>query len=248
MKLSIITTVYNAEPYVQESLDSVFNQTFEDFELIIVDDCSTDKTNEILQKYKNHPKVIFLENEFNKGVSFSRNRALTVAKGEYIAIHDADDISLPYRFEKEVKYLDNHSEITVVGSHAFKIDINGKITGFMTYPPETTENARRVIKDFKLNPIIDSSSMFRKQTILDIGMYPEEKRFRTVQDFYLWCTLLAKGYKIHNFQEPLIKYRDNPNGVTKKRHFEQRLSTDIVWELFSNIFDKKGIEISFPNK
>ena len=194
-KISIVMCTFNAEKYLVDSLDSVFNQPYKDFELIIVNDCSTDNSKDIIQNYTKHPEVVVLNNKYNEGVSFSRNKAFLSAKGEYIAIQDADDITLPIRFEKQVKYLDQHPEITVVGGHAIRINETGMHIGNMIYPPEETKNAFRVIRQFKLNPIIDPSCMFRRQPILDIGGYRMEPELRTVQDFDLWCRLLTKGHQ-----------------------------------------------------
>ena len=127
MKLSVITTIYNAAPYLEKSLDSVFDQTFKDFELILVNDGSTDESRDIMLKYTHLPNVRMLENTHNEGIPTSRNRALLVATGEYIAIHDGDDISFPERFQKEVDHLDEHKDIDFLGSYAIKINHNGDI-------------------------------------------------------------------------------------------------------------------------
>ncbi len=231
-QLSIVTCVYNADQYLRESLNSIFSQTYQDFELIIVNDASTDKSREIIDEYMHHSEVILLENSYNEGVPYSRNKGFLEAQGEYIAIHDADDVSLPYRFQKQVTFLDNHKDITFIGGHAVRISDTGKILGSMHYPPEHTRDAFRVITRFKLNPIIDPSCMFRRQPILDIGAYRMEPELRTVQDFDLWCRLLTQGHLLYNFQEPLIKYRINPKGVTRLKKQEQVQATDIVWAAF----------------
>ncbi len=230
-KLSIVTAVYNAERYLEESLESVFNQSYSDFELILVNDASTDKSADVLNKYATRSNVVLLNNKYNEGVSFSRNRAFLVAQGEYIAIQDADDVSLPHRFTKQVELLDKRSEITVTGGHAVRIGETGQFLGSMIYPPEHTGAAFRAIR-LKLNPIIDPSSMFRRQPILDIGAYRMDPELRTVQDFDLWCRLLIQGHQLYNFQEPLIKYRINPHGVTRLRKQEQVEATDKVWAAF----------------
>jgi len=231
-KLSIIVAVFNAERYIKESLDSIFAQPYTDFELILIHDGSTDNTLELLQPYAERPNVILLQNKYNEGYGFSRNRGFVIAQGEYIAIHDADDITLPDRFQKEVSFLDQRKDITVVGGHAIKISDTGQIIGSIVYPPETTRDAFRVIRRFKLNPIIDPSSMFRRQPILDIGAYRMEPELRTVHDFDLWCRLLIKGHHLYNFQEPLIKYRINPTGITRTKQQEQIEATDIIWAAF----------------
>lgn len=231
-KLSVVTCIYNAEKHLNESLDSVFNQTFKDFELILINDASTDKTNEIIQTYANRPEVTVLKNMYNEGVPYSRNRGFWQARGEYIAIHDADDVSLSHRFKKQISFLDTNPHVTVVGGHAIRISDGGKILGSMIYPPEHTRGAFRVITQFKLNPIIDPSCMFRRQPVLDIGAYRMEPELRTVQDFDLWCRLLVNGHLLYNFQEPLIKYRINPEGITRLRKQEQMEATDVVWAAF----------------
>jgi len=231
-KLSVIMAVYNAERYIKESLESVFSQTYDDFELILISDGSTDNSLELLKPYAKRSNVTLLQNKYNEGYGYSRNRGFIAAQGEYIAIHDADDVSLPHRFQKEVEFLDQRKDITVVGGHAVRISDTGQFIGSMSYPPENTEDAFRVIRQFKLNPIIDPSSMFRRQPILDIGCYRMEPELKTVHDFDLWCRLLLEGHYLYNFQEPLIKYRINPAGVTRIRKQEQVEATDLVWAAF----------------
>lgn len=228
MKLSIITTVYNAAPYLKQSLDSVFNQTFKDFELILVNDGSTDESKDIMLKYLHLPNVRLLENTYNEGIPTSRNRALLAAKGDYVAIHDGDDISFPERFQREVDYLDEHKDITFLGSYAIKINHNGDTTGSMVYPPKTTPEAFMLINKFKLNPIIDSSCMYRKAAIIKNGGYTMEEDLRTALDFHLWCRLLSQGYKLTNIQEPLIYYRVNPKGVTRTENDKMVEATDAI--------------------
>jgi glycosyltransferase involved in cell wall biosynthesis len=231
-KLSIITTIYNAERYVQESLDSIFSQPFSDFELILVNDGSTDKTRDIILQSLNRPNVRLLENKYNEGIPVSRNRALLEARGKYVAIHDADDVTLPQRFIKQVKMLDSRKEIVAVGTHAIKINASGQVIGSMVYPPKTTEQAFRMIMQIKLNPIIDPSCMYRKDMIIDYGGYPMDPEFLTVPDFHLWCRLISNNHRIANIQERLIKYRVNPKGVTRTRNAEMVQATNKVWASF----------------
>jgi len=231
IRLSVITTVFNAAPYLRQSLDSVFAQTFNDFELILVNDGSTDDSRNIMLEYLDFPNVRMLENEYNEGIPTSRNRALLAAQGEYIAIHDGDDVSFTDRFEKEVDYLDKHDDITFLGSHAQKINHNGDTIGSMVYPPKTTLEAFRLIR-LKLNPIIDPSCMYRKEAVLKIGGYSMEESIRTALDFHLWCRLLVNNYKMANLQEPLIYYRVNPKGVTRTEHDKMVEATDIIEAIF----------------
>jgi glycosyltransferase involved in cell wall biosynthesis len=232
-KVSVITTVYNAEKYIHESLDSIFNQTFQDFELILVNDCSTDNTESVLQEYVDkHNNITLVKNDSNRGVFYGRNRGLLLAQGEYVAIHDADDVSLPERLEKEVSFLDRHQKIVFVGSYALRISQTGEEIGSMVYPPRDTGGAFSVITRFKLNPIIDPSSMYRREIILNHGGYTLDPALRTVADFELWCRLLCHGCLMANIQEPLIKYRINPKGVTRTENQTMMEATDLVWARF----------------
>jgi glycosyltransferase involved in cell wall biosynthesis len=231
-KLSIITTVYNVEEYLRPSLESVFAQTFSDFELILVNDGSTDHTRDILLEYMERPNVRLLENRYNEGIPVSRNRALLAASGEYVAIHDGDDISLDHRFEKEVAFLDENPDIGFMGGHAIKISAAGEKIGSMHYPPATTPEAFMIVTRYKLNPIIDPSCMYRRQLILDNGGYSMDPEIRTALDFHLWCRLLCKGVKLANLQEPLIKYRINPKGVTRTENDTMVQTTDLIWATF----------------
>jgi len=231
-KLTIITSCYNAAQYLEESLSSVFEQSFQDWELIIIDDGSTDDSLKIMKKFCGPSNVRLLLNKNNEGIPISRNRALLEAEGEYIAIHDADDISLPSRFMEETELLDSSPEIDIVGSHAFKISHTGAFLGVMVYPPATTKEAFVQIVRYKLNPIIDPSCMYRKTAVLAAGGYTMDSKFRTALDFHLWCRLLCDGHKLENIQSPLIKYRINPEGVTRTHNQTMVETTDLIWGAF----------------
>lgn len=231
-ELSIITTAYNAEDFIRESIESVLAQTFKDYEHIIVNDGCTDNTFNIVKEYSNLKHIKILENQYNEGVPYSRNFALSKAEGKYIAIHDADDISLPERMEEEVDFLRSNPELTFIGSHAIKISCNGAVIGNMSYPPEDTFGGFSSIIKYKLNPIIDPSCMFVKDDIINNGGYSFNENYKTAQDFELWCRLLVRGFKMSNIQKPLIKYRINPNGVTQTKRQEQVEATDLIWSQF----------------
>ena len=224
-KVSIICTFYNAEKYIEESILSILKQSFTDFEFILVDDGSTDNSLKIVKKLS-HPKIRILVNKNNEGYNVGRNRALLSANGEYIAIHDADDISLFHRIEKQVMFLEKNPNITVVGSWAAKINDNGQTIGAMVYPAQDSLAAINSIIKFRLNPIIDPSAMYRRQEILDFGGYSMEDKITA--DFDLWCRLIQNGKKIASIPEILIKYRINPTGLSKSRKEEIDKNTDLI--------------------
>jgi glycosyltransferase involved in cell wall biosynthesis len=249
LKVSVILSVFNAIPHLKDSLKSIFNQTFKDYEVIFVNDGSTDDSEKLLREYLDKPHVRLLKNINNEGIPISRNRALLIAKGEYIAIHDGDDISLETRLQKEVEYLDSHPDITFIGSYAYKMNQSGKVMGIMSYPPTETTEAFRVIKNYKLNPIIDSSCMYRKDIILSNGGYSMAPEMKTALDLHLWCRLLCKGNKMSNIQEPLIMYRINPNGVTQTQNKKMLETTENIVATFRrNNFEEVVLIPSFFKK
>ena len=114
-RISIIMPAYNAEKYIREAIESILNQTYTDFEFIIINDGSTDKTKEIIKSYSD-PRIVYMENEENSGIVVTLNKGLKCAQGEYIARMDSDDISLPDRFEKQIAYMDKHKDVGVLGT------------------------------------------------------------------------------------------------------------------------------------
>jgi glycosyltransferase involved in cell wall biosynthesis len=114
-RITVLMPVYNGEKYLREAIDSIFNQTFTDFEFLIVDDGSTDNSVEIINSYQNS-RINLVKNDKNEGLVYTLNRGLSLAKGEYIARMDCDDISLPERLKKQIDFLDSNSEIAVVGT------------------------------------------------------------------------------------------------------------------------------------
>lgn len=233
-KVTVITTCFNTEKYIRESLDSIFEQTFKDFDLVLLDDGSTDRTKEIAEEYANkYSSVItLLSNKKNEGIPYSRNKAILKATGKYIAIHDADDISMPNRLESEVNFLDENDKISFIGSFAYRISTNGADAGSISYPPENTEEAFSLISRYKINPIIDPTSMFKAKDIIEHGGYTMDNKLKTVLGFELWCRMLCHGYKMANIRKYLIKYRINPNGVTRTENQSVVEATDTVWSKF----------------
>lgn len=235
--VSVITPAYNCEQYIEESIGSIFSQKFKNFELIIVNDGSTDNTAKIVSDlFQKAPdwlseRFVFIDRQTNHGCFKTRTEAIKLSDGKYIAIHDADDISLSNRLEKQYIYLKNWPEIWCVGSVAITIDENGKKTGIWDYPPEKHEMIIKSIQGCK-NPIIDPSTMFRRDVFLKIGGYSLRDDRILVDDMDLWLRSILKGYKIYNFQKPLIKYRINQEGNTlkhKKKMIKQHM---IVWREF----------------
>jgi len=219
-KISVIMSVFNGEEYLEESIKSILNQTFKDFEFIIVNDGSTNRTEEILEKYQSKdPRIKIIVNEENIGLTKSLNKAIDISRGKYIARQDADDISLPQRLEKQVEFLETHNEIKVLGTFGYKIDKDGDILAEQTLPISLEQIKKTLIKT---NPFIHSSVMMEKEIIDRVGKYNE--KFRTSQDYELWFRILriAKGYNLPLF---LVKKRYHKDMISLKKDKEELKNT-----------------------
>lgn len=205
-------SVYNADKYLQEAVDSVLNQTYQDFEFIIINDCSKDKSAEILRNYeKIHKKIILIDNVDNLGLTRNLNLALTIAKGKYIARMDADDVCEPTRFEKQRAYLKKHKNVDIIGSFSTNINQDGEITGNRTVP--VTHNDIMLLLP-KLCPMTHPTVMFRKSSLKKLCNY--NIKYNTSQDYDMWFRAASAGLKFHNLPEYLLKYRMDGKYVGRK--------------------------------
>lgn len=205
-------SVYNADKYLTEAIDSILAQTYPDFEMIVVNDKSTDKSGDILKAFaQKNPQIVILENAQNVGLTRSLNRGLAIAKGEYVARMDADDISAPDRFEKQVAFLDTHPDYSFVSCIGRYIDEKGNPEQLRPFP-ETNEEIYAMMP--KVDAVMHPGVMFRRKDIAKIGNYCED--FRVVQDYDLWFRGMAAGYKFYNIQEPLVLFRKNESYNSRK--------------------------------
>jgi len=213
-QISVILSVYNAEKYLEESIQSIIKQTFKDWELIIINDGSTDNSFNIINKYVSD-KIKCINLKKNIGIARARHKGIEIAEGEYLAIHDADDISSLDRLETQYEYLTKNLDIFCLGSHAYKIDINTNIIGEMDYPSIFHND---IVSDFIYckNPIIDPTTMFIKKDYFRIGGYSFDKDVYLIPDMDLWLRALERDYLFHNLDSKLVYYRDNPDGMTQK--------------------------------
>lgn len=197
--ISVIMPAYNAEKYLEESIKSILNQTFTNFEFIIINDGSKDNTKKIIDIYKKKDKrIILLNNPKNLGLQVSLNRGLKLAKGKYIARMDSDDISLSNRFQIQINFLDRNKDIFLVGGSAIVINEKGEKVGCFI----KDDSPRRIKKKLlKSNPFIHPSIMFRNEMI-----YYREK-FVCSEDYDLYLRLLTDDKNMRSLSNILIKYR-----------------------------------------
>lgn len=209
--ISVLMPIYNCEDYIQEAVESILNQTYTNYELIIIDDASTDATVEIIKTYKDERINLIVKPE-NTGYTNSLNNGLKIAKGKYIARMDGDDISLPTRFEKQVAVLEANPNIVVCGS-VFKIIGSNKLNT----NPETHEEIKMAL--LQDSAIGHPTSMLRKST-LEENNVEYDTSMQPAEDYDLWVRLLKYG-ELYNIQEPLFLYRVHEGQVSNVKRVKQ---------------------------
>ncbi len=209
-KVSIILPVYNAEKFLDENLLSILNQSFEDFEFIIINDESKDKSAEIIQRYAEKDKrIIFLNNEKNMGCVKTRNKGLKLARGEYIAVMDPDDVCLTDRFKIQVDYLDRHPEIFLIGGSAIVIDEEGNRMGILLKEDNPEKIAKKMVN---ANCMIHPSVMHR-----NTQEFFYREKFIISDDYDFLLMVLSTNKKMSNVPEFIVKYRINKGSATNTK-------------------------------
>lgn len=223
--VTVLMPVYNAEKFVEHAVRSIINQSFKEFELIVVDDGSTDQTHRILMQFDK--KVVKVFSQEKSGITAALNRGLSLANGKYIARMDADDIALPERLQKQVAFLEAYPEIGIVGSAVLVIDDSGRKWGVQTFEP--TDIGIRWTSLLK-NPFVHPSVMFRKNLLDDHNL--EYRSLHHAEDYDLWIRLL-RFTKGSNIEQPLMLYRVHKSNVSilhRKAQFESHyaISRDVI--------------------
>lgn len=206
-KVTVLMPAYNAAKYIYEAIASVLQQTFSDFELVIVNDGSTDDTVSIINSFKD--ERIVLINQENAGIANALNTGLKHAKAPYIARFDADDICHPQRLEKQVAFLNDNPEYILVGSDLDYILENGDFLFHFRCIAHTHEEIAN--KLYYYCPFAHPAVMYRKESICQAGGYSVDAH--NFEDYFLWAKIAHAG-KFHNIPEPLLLYRLNPSSVT----------------------------------
>ncbi len=215
-KVSVLMPVYKTnEEYLRAAIDSILQQTFTDFEFLILDDCPDDSRENIIKSYPDS-RIKYTKNDKNLGITPSRNKLIHMASGEYLAIFDHDDISLPYRLEKQVAYLDEHADVGVVSSWVNEFPKH-KI---LTYPQTDDDIKLALVKHCV---VAHSASMIRKSVLTENHLKYEEI-FTPAEDYGLWCRLIGVT-KFYNIPEVLFHYRKHANNTSKLQQYKMNLAT-----------------------
>ena len=238
--ISVIVPVFNAEKYLPEALRSILKQTLADFELLVVYDRSKDRSLEILEEYARGDSRLKIIAGPGKGLPSALNSALEVARGKYIARMDADDICVPNRFEKQVRFLEEHPDVGIVGSSFTVFDDRGALR-VIRHPTEPLELFWKMITDTK---IAHPTVMFRRSALGD-ARYPDVE----AEDFALFSRMMRRT-KIANIGEPLLSYRthrDNKSLLPEKKARLRAAVNRTYLETYADLGGPAGFEDVFWN-
>lgn len=206
---------YNAEKYIKKAIESILDQTYTNFEFIIINDGSTDATLEIIKSF-NDSRIVLIDNQTNMQMSSALNAGLKIVKGKYIARMDADDESLPTRFAKQILFLEKHSDIGVLGSAFFSLSPNNK-KSLGKYPTSNRVCLQRLTQ----SPCFaHPTTMIRT---LSLGNLRYIKDCDAAEDYKLWVDLAKQGVQFANLSEPLLYYRDHDFNTFNLNLVQQKL-------------------------
>jgi glycosyltransferase involved in cell wall biosynthesis len=219
-ELSVITAVYNGARFLPDAIDSVLAQTVSNFEFIIVDDGSTDETPDILERYRKQDSRIIILSQPNRGIPSSLNRAIAAARTDLLAHIDADDRALPFWLERQLQFLAQYPENSVVSSYAYLINSEGARIGKSQNVIDVEQGLREMNPQLFLD-IVHSTVLMRKSKLLEVGGYREGQTY--LEDRDLWGRLITAGQSIRCNPELLVDYRVHSGSVTVKKRSESQV-------------------------
>ena len=222
-KVSVIMGVYNVETTIEAAINSILEQTYQDFELILCDDGSTDKTFDVASQYekKYTDKIVLLKNEKNMGLNYTLNKCLVEAKGVYIARMDGDDVCDSERFAEEIAVLENEPDIAIVSTDMQHFDESGT-WGRISHPtyPQNIDFLRGT-------PFCHAPCMVRKEAYDAVGGYSVDDKLLRVEDYHLWMKMYMAGYRGKNLNKALYSMRDDRNAYSRRK-FKYRINETYV--------------------
>ncbi len=217
-KVTILMPVYNAVPYLAKAIESIINQTFNDFEFLIFNDGSTDNSADIIRSYTDR-RIVFFDNNQNQGYVYHLNRGIEIAKGEYIARMDADDISLPTRLKEQVDLMDYNLNIGVCGTWFKFID-----SSYIVKHPKDDSQIRLALLN---NCVIGHPTVMLRADLLRRFSLRYDSSFVPAEDYLMWIKL-AQYCKLANLSKVLLEYRIHSNQISSTRKYDQEKKAQLV--------------------
>lgn len=217
--VSVLMPAYNTEKYIEKAIKSILEQTFKDFEFIIIDDCSTDETWNIIKKIqKNDKRIICIHHQKNVKIPATRNELVMKAQGAYIAWQDADDISMPDRLELQFSHLEKNPTVGIVGGFLEFFDENGS-KSIRKYASDDATLRKNI---FRYSPVAQPAAMIRKDVFKKVGLYDE--KYTVAQDLDM-SFRIGTYYEFANIPKVLLKYREHGKSATFSRLKDQLKNT-----------------------
>jgi glycosyl transferase family 2 len=216
MKVTVLLPVYNAGRSLDLALRSVIQQTFSDYEILVIDDASTDDSLERIRRHEALcPRIRIIAHPENRGLSISLNEGLEAARGDYVARMDQDDESLPERLATQVAFMDANADCAVAGSHVYHMGATREFDRLVTLPVSANEIAATLPR---YNCMYHPATMLRRKVMLALGGYREQ--FKNAEDYDLWLRV-SRSHALANIPTPLLRYRFSTTGMTLGRKWQQ---------------------------
>ncbi|MGP6146562.1 glycosyltransferase family 2 protein [Jeotgalibaca sp. A122] len=238
-KITVLMPVYNAEAYLRESIESILGQTFTDFDLLAIDDGSTDASAEIIQSFEDE-RVIYLNNEQNMGIVKTLNRGLDLIKSDYIVRMDSDDICLPSRFEQQVAFMDANPEVAVAGTSIKIFNDSGKTTDKIV---ET--DSKRIRTQLLFEASIMHPTVILRNAVIQKEQYRYDARHKSTEDLGMWQKISMK-YELANLPSIQLEYRDNAFGITRTSEKDMNSFDEAHIVVYRDLF--KQLSLSFSDE
>ena len=241
--VSVIMPVYNSEKYLSLAIRSIINQTYREFELLIISDGSSDNSPNIIKEYvETDSRIRIIDNGANRGLVYSLNKGIEESKGKYVAIMHADDISLPERFEIQVDYLEQNEDISLLGTNVRylgTLDISRMGMG-----PDMIK-----VMFMGLNMLYHPTMMMRRKDIIDKKLRYKDFYF-SAEDFKMWTDAVVSGLKIANLSDVLLEYRIHDSQITsvynsKQNQLAELIKKEYINDLLGDVLSEKDIDIIF---
>ena len=233
--VTVLIPVFNGEKYLSQAIKGVLNQTYTDFEFLIVDDASTDNSKNIIKSYDDS-RIKLVENGWNLGQTATLNKGIKLAKGKYIARLDQDDLSLPKRLEKQVEFLNSNPDITAVGSYVICIDENGNYMRESIWPVGFENNLFNILCG--IPPVGHPAVMYRKEVVEKIGYYRND--YSVSSDLDLWLRIYSKGCTCSNIPDNLTYYRiHSEQGSDIQKNLQRKNHILAFYDFYSQLTKKE---------
>jgi len=242
--ISVVIPTYNCAKFLPGAISSVIEQTYKIIEIIVVDDCSHDDTEQVVKRFPmGIYNIKYIKHDENKGISATRNTGIATAKGEFIAFLDADDIWAPHKLEYQYKIFKENPQLGLVFTGYKLIDLNKRI--MREYLPPRFKNQNDFIKNLLIRNVVNptSSVLIKKECIEKVGLF--DTSLKVAEDWDMWIRIAHK-YKFGTVESPCVTYREHSQNISRDVRKMILYSTEVIFKnlsLFADIFPKKELQI-----